>query len=171
MCEVAEGAPLPRWKFFSAERLTDAQVRVRVRVRARVSVRVRVRDRVRVLTLTLPDAQLDRALLCRADHVLRHAWDAPGAYPVSRPLPQAMRGELVRVRVGMNPNPNPDPDPNPNPNPNQVQGERGFVLDESDRGAVLHPSAIETATSAMEVVALAGANAARLVVAHINGRA
>ena len=105
---ACEGAPLPRWKLFSAERLTDAQ--------------------------------LDRALLCRADHVVRHAWDAPGAYPVSRPLPQ-------------------------------VQGERGFVLDESDRGAVLHPSAIEAATSAMEVVALAGANAARLVVAHINGRA
>ena len=40
-CEGAEGAPLPRWKFFSAERLTDAQ--------------------------------LDRALLCRADHVVRHA--------------------------------------------------------------------------------------------------
>ena len=137
---ACEGAPLPRWKLFSAERLTDAQVRVRVRVRARVSVRVRVRDRVRVLTLTLPDAQLDRALLCRADHVVRHAWDAPGAYPVSRPLPQ-------------------------------VQGERGFVLDESDRGAVLHPSAIEAATSAMEVVAVAGANTARLVVAHINGRA
>ena len=101
-------------------------------------MRVWVRDRVRVLTLTLPDAQLDRALLCRADHVVRHAWDAPGAYPVSRPLPQAMRGELVRVRVGMNPNPNPAPDrnpnPNPNANPNQVQGERGFVLDESDRG-------------------------------------
>jgi len=36
---------------------------------------------------------------------------------------------------------------------------------------VLHPSAIEAATSAMEVVALAGANTARLVVAHINGRA
>jgi len=30
---ACEGAPLPRWKFFSAERLTDAQVRVRVRVR------------------------------------------------------------------------------------------------------------------------------------------
>ena len=93
---------------------------------------------------------MDRALLCRADHVVRHAWDAPGAYPVSRPLPQ-VQDELL-----------------PSRHLPQVQG---FVLDESNRGAMLHPSAIEAATSAMEVVALAGANAARLVVAHINGRA
>ena len=71
---------------------------------------------------------------------------------------------MVRVTLGFTltrtlpltlPNPNPNPNPNPRPT----------------RGAVLHPSAIEAATSAMEVVALAGANTARLVVAHINGRA
>ena len=116
---------MPRWKFFSAERLTDAQVRARVRVRVRVSVSVRVttRVRVRVLTLTLTDAPAgSRPALSRrsrgAPRVLRvrvwlgirlanpcpspsphsdpnqvrHAWDAPGAYPVSRPLPQARLG-------------------------------------------------------------------------------
>ena len=108
---MSAAAPLPRWKFFSPQRLSDSE--------------------------------LGAALLCRAEHVVRHAWDAPGAYPVSRPLPPA------------------------------TQGDRGFVLDETEswltkeHGAVLHPSAIEASTSAMEVMAVAGTNAARLVIEHI----
>ena len=73
----------------------------------------------------------------------RHAWNAPGAGLPDQPA--APTGK--------------------------TQGDRGFVLDETARGTLLHPSAIEASTSAMEVVAVAGANAVRLVVAHINVKA
>ena len=101
------GTPLPRWKLFSTQQLSASD--------------------------------LDAVFLCRAGppHLVRHAWDAPGAYPVSRPLP---------LPTGTT---------------------RGFVLDVRSTGVLLHPSAIETATSAMEVMAVAGTNAARLVMEHL----
>lgn len=105
--DLPPGTPLPRWKLFSPQQLSASD--------------------------------LDAVFLCRAGspHLVRHAWDAPGAYPVSRPLP---------LPTGTT---------------------RGFVLDVRSTGVLLHPSAIETATSAMEVMAVAGANAARLVMEHL----
>ena len=73
--------------------------------------------------------------LCRDGAPVRHAWNAPGAYPVSRPLQDG-----------------------------SAAATGAFVLDEAvDGGAVLHPSAIEASTSAMEVMAVSATNAALLV--------
>ena len=74
------------------------------------------------------------------DAVVRHAWRAPGAYPVSRPLDDG---------DGMAP----------------------FVLASSRTGGglVLYPSALERATSAMEVLAVAARNAALLVADAVAG--
>ena len=47
-------------------------------------------------------------------------------------------------------------------------GVDSFVVDEvGSSGKVLYPSAIEAATSAMEVVAVSGANAASLIAASL----
>ena len=92
----------------------------------------------------LGDAALSDVFLCREGTPVRHAWDAPGAYPTSRPLGGGEGGY--------------DGD------------EEGFILDGGGesagggrRGMLLHPSAIEAATSAMEVMAVAATNAALLV--------
>ena len=91
----------------------------------------------------LGDAALSDVFLCREGTPVRHAWDAPGAYPTSRPLGGGEGG---------------------------YDGEEGFILDGGGesagggrRGMLLHPSAIEAATSAMEVMAVAATNAALLV--------
>lgn len=78
--------------------------------------------------------QLGRLFLCHgAGSVVRHEWAAPGAYPRSRPWAKGSGGSFV-LHAG---------------------GAAG--------GLVLHPSAVESATSAMEVMAVAARNAALLV--------
>jgi hypothetical protein len=103
---------VPRWKFFSDRRLSDAEI--------------------------APVFAWHNATA-----VLRHEWTSPGAYPRSRACalaPQA-RGFVLHTA--------------------RAQGgasARGAV-----RGMALHPSAIEAATSAMEVMAVSARNAALLV--------
>jgi hypothetical protein len=80
--------------------------------------------------------QLGQLFLCHgAGSIVRHEWAAPGAYPLSRPWAEgsAAGGSFV-LHAG---------------------GAAG--------GLVLHPSAMESATSAMEVMAVAARNAALLV--------
>lgn len=91
----------------------------------------------------LGDAALSAHFLCHAQAaVFRHAWDAPGAYPRSRAWGAAGKGAS------------------------------SFVLHDGDTtgGLVLHPSAIEAATSAMEVVAVSARNAALLVLKHMEAK-
>ena len=71
-----------------------------------------------------------------------HPWESPGAYPLSRPRDADGDGALAA-------------------------GRDAFVLDELPGGMVLFPSALEAATSAMEVAAVGAKNAALLVAAHI----
>ena len=75
--------------------------------------------------------------------VRRHAWNEPGAYPRSRAC-SASEGALAA-------------------------GDDAFVLHENSAGVVVWPSALEAATSAMEVMAVAGRNAALLVVEKMGG--
>ncbi|KAL1525654.1 hypothetical protein AB1Y20_020504 [Prymnesium parvum] len=79
----------------------------------------------------LEPTELADIFICHDESLtIRHAWDSPGAYPLSRPRTH----------------------------------NASFILHESERGGLLlHPSAIEAATSAMEVVAVAARNAALLV--------
>ena len=91
----------------------------------------------------LDDAALGRALVWHdPGTVVRHAWETPGAYPLSRPRDADGDGALAA-------------------------GRDAFVLDELPGGMVLFPSALEAATSAMEVAAVGAKNAALLVAAHI----
>ena len=91
----------------------------------------------------LDDAALGRALVWHdSGTVVRHAWETPGAYPLSRPRDADGDGALAA-------------------------GRDAFVLDELPGGMVLFPSALEAATSAMEVAAVGAKNAALLVAAHI----
>ena len=91
----------------------------------------------------LADAALGRALVWHdPGTVVRHAWESPGAYPLSRPRDADGDGALAA-------------------------GRDAFVLDELPGGMVLFPSALEAATSAMEVAAVGAKNAALLVAAHI----
>jgi hypothetical protein len=113
----------------------------------------------------LDDAEPDAEAVLDGGHegggILRQVWDNPGAYPRSRPVGQSQ------------------------PQPQQLQSNDhdaalsstwSFVLDELPMGgqaagevplrrggaAVLYPSAMEAATSAMEVMAVAARNAALL---------
>mmetsp|Transcript_7637 Transcript_7637/g.23839 ORF Transcript_7637/g.23839 Transcript_7637/m.23839 type:complete len:548 (-) Transcript_7637:426-2069(-) len=76
--------------------------------------------------------------------IVHHPWDAPGAYPQSRPWPSSS-DMSVGLKDGGN-----------------------FILHASNDdaevgGMVLYPSAVESATSAMEVMAVAANNAALLM--------
>lgn len=61
------------------------------------------------------------------DAILRQSWTSPGAYPKSSPLPHF---------------------------PSPGTAAHSFVLDEYGKGGVYYPSALEGATSAMEVMAV-----------------
>lgn len=108
----------------------------------------------------LTDAQIRSVMLCHdGPGAVRHVWAQPGAYPLSRPWPEtasqqaAEPDEMIEEEEGeacLKESP--------------AVGESTFVLHETPRGGLLlHPSSIEAATSAMEVVAVAATNAALLL--------
>ena len=91
-----------------------------------------------------------------AESVVTHAWDAPGAYPRSRPLSLAeLKAPFVLHEHQV---------------ASSAQGEAdGKACAQQGAAAVLHPSALEMATSAMEVMAVAARNAALLVASRSGG--
>ena len=86
-----------------------------------------------------------RALFLYMDEsaIVRHAWDAPGAYPRSRPVTM---DEL---------------------NASFILHDMGSA---NGGGMVVHASAVEMATSAMEVMAVAARNAALLVARRVHAQ-
>ena len=85
------------------------------------------------VNLVVLDGQTDDALrpifsnFAGGNDILRQNWTSPGAYPKSTPLPHF---------------------------PPPGAASHSFVLDEHGRGGLYYPSALEGATSAMEVMAV-----------------